>query len=387
MKSILTTVAAAALSVLAFSAQAQEPLKIGVIMPYSGPYASYGAQTQIGIDTYLAVHGNTIGGRPVEFIRKDTTGPAPDVARRLTQELVVRDQVDAIIGYAFTPNALSSAPVITEGMKPTLILNAATSGIIANSPYFVRMSFTVPQLAHTMGTWAAGNGIERAYVAVVDFGPGHDAEKAFTEGFTAAGGEIAGSVHTPLSLPDFGPYLQRIRDERPDAIYLFLPAGDQAIAFIKTYDEMGLADDGIKLLTHDITETGDLAAVGSAAQGVITAQFIDEALTHPQNVAFQEAFRDVTGTQHPSFLSVVAYDALAMLDRAVEGQPGALDPDATMSKLRGTATVSPRGDIEITADGEIRQNVYIRHAVFADNAVTMEMIETLPMVGDPSIDQ
>jgi branched-chain amino acid transport system substrate-binding protein len=221
---------------------------------------------------YIEANGDTIAGRKIELIRKDTTGPAPDLARRLTQELAVRDKVEIIAGYAFTPNALAAAPVLTEAKKPAIILNAATSGIVSKSPFYARLSFTVPQLAHTMGDWAAQNGIKTAYVAVVDFGPGHDAEKTFTKGFTARGGKIVGNVRTPLRLPDFGPYLQRIKDEKPDAIYLFVPAGDQATAFIKTYYEMGLGAAGIKLLTHDITESGNLDVLGQAVNGVITAQ-------------------------------------------------------------------------------------------------------------------
>jgi branched-chain amino acid transport system substrate-binding protein len=365
-------------------ARASEPLRIGVIMPFSGPFANYGRQAELGMRAYLEEHGNTVAGRKIELIRKDTTGPAPDLARRLTQETAVRDKVDIIAGYAFTPNALAAAPVLTQAKKPAMILNAATSGIPSKSPYFARMSFTVPQLAHTMGTWAAENGIKTAYVAVVDFGPGHDAERSFTAGFTAKGGRVTGSVRTPLRLPDFGPFLQRIRDEKPDAIYLFLPTGDQAMAFVKTYHEMGLAAAGIKLLTHDITESGDLSPLGAAVNGIITAQFYDESSDRAANKKFLEAFRKVAGPNDTaSMLTVTGYDTIAAIVYAVGQQKGEVDPDKTIALIRGLKLDSPRGEIRIERDGEIRQSVYVRRAQASGSKVDMTLLKTIPLVGDP----
>ena len=186
-----------------------------------------------GMKAYMKQHGDTVAGKKIEIIQRDTTGPAPDVAKRLAQELVTRDNVDILVGFGLTPNALAVAPVATEAKKPMIIMNAATSIITTKSPYIVRVSMTLPQVTQPMAQWAAKNGIKKVYTVVADYGPGLDAEAAFTKAFTAAGGEMVGSVHTPLQNPDFAPFIQRVKDAKPEAVFLFLPAGAQGIAFMK----------------------------------------------------------------------------------------------------------------------------------------------------------
>src|SRR2546425_7068091 len=234
---------------------AQNVVKLGLVGEFSGPFAEYGQQIYGGMKAYMKQHGDTVAGKKIEVVQRDTTGPAPDVAKRLAQELVTRDNVDFLVGFGLTPNALAVAPVATEAKKPMIIMNAATSIITPKSPYIVRVSMTLPQITEPMAIWAAKNGIKKVYTVVSDYGPGLDAEKAFTEAFKAAGGEIVGSIHTPLQNPDFAPFIQRVKDAKPEAVFLFLPSGEKGIAFIKGHAERGLAQAGLKLIaTGDITE-------------------------------------------------------------------------------------------------------------------------------------
>src|SRR3989454_944789 len=213
----------------------QEVVRIGVVAEFTGPFGDYGTQIVGGMKAYLKLNGDVFGGKRIEIIIRDTTGPAPEIAKRFAQELVTRDNVDILAGFGLTPNALAVAPVATEAKKPMVIMNAATSVITTRSPYVVRVSHTLPQDTQPMARWAAKNGIKKVYTVVADYGPGLDAEKAFGEAFKAAGGEIVGSIHTPLQNPDFAQFVQRGKDAKPEAVLLLLPAGAQGIAFMKCY--------------------------------------------------------------------------------------------------------------------------------------------------------
>ncbi len=287
-----------AIAAAAGLAHAQGVVKLGMVGEFSGPFAQYGQQMLGGMKAYMKEHGDTVAGKKIEIVQRDTTGPAPDVAKRLAQELVTRDNVDILVGFGLTPNALAVAPIATEAKKPMVIMNAATSIITTKSPYIIRVSMTLPQIAQPMARWAAKNGIKSVYTVVADYGPGLDAEKAFAEAFKAAGGEIVGSVHTPLQNPDFGPFIQRVKDAKPQAVFLFLPAGEQGVAFMKGYSERGLAESGIKLIaTGDITDDGVLQAMGDPTLGLITSFHYSAAHDSPENKAFLKAYADVNGTE------------------------------------------------------------------------------------------
>ena len=268
----LLCAAALALPAVAPAALAQDTVKIGVVAEFSGPFADYGAQILGGMKTYLKLNGDVFGGKKIEIITRDTTGPSPDVAKRLAQELVTRDNIDILAGFGLTPNALAVAPVSAEGKKPMVIMNAATSVITTRSPYIVRLSHTLPQDTQPMAQWAAKNGIKRVFTLVSDFGPGIDSETTFVKAFKSAGGEIVDSVRTPLANPDFAPFLQRIKDSKPEAIFVFLPPGSQTIAFIKGYEERGLKQAGIRIIaTGDLTDDGTLQQMGDPTIGIINS--------------------------------------------------------------------------------------------------------------------
>src|SRR5437588_8796123 len=287
--------------------QAQGVVKLGLVAEFSGPFAQYGQQILGGMKAYMKLNGDTVAGKKIEIVQKDTTGPSPDVAKRLAQELVTRDNVDILVGFGLTPNALAVAPIATEAKKAMVIMNAATSIITTRSPYIVRVSMTLPQITQPMAIWAAKNGVKKVYSVVADYGPGLDSEKAFSEAFKAAGGEIVGSIHTPLQNPDFAPFVQRVKDAKPEAVFLFLPAGEQGIAFMKSYKERGLADAGIKLIaTGDITDDGVLDAMGDPTLGLVTSFHYAASHNSPENMAFKKAYAEANGTTlRPKCMSAV----------------------------------------------------------------------------------
>ncbi len=252
-------------------AQAQGTLKIGLILPYSGQFADTAVQMDNGIKLYLKQHGETVAGRKLEIIRKDTGGIAPDVAKRLAQELVVRDQVDVLAGFVLTPNALAASDISVQAKKPLVIMNAATSIITTRSPYSVRVSLTLPQVTETIGAWAARNGIRKSYTLVSDYGPGHDSEQGFHRAFKAGGGEIVGALRMPPNNPDFSAFVQRVKDANPESVFVFVPAGEQPAALGKTFADRGLTADKIKIIgTGEVTDEAAVRSMGDAALGIIT---------------------------------------------------------------------------------------------------------------------
>ena len=352
-----------ALMVAPASALAQAVVKLGMVAEFSGPFAQYGQQMLGGMKAYMKEHGDMVAGKKIEIVQKDTTGPSPDVAKRLAQELVTRDNVDILVGFGLTPNALAVAPVATEAKKLMVVMNAATSIITTKSPYIVRTSMTLPQVTQPMAIWAAKNGIKKVYTVVADYGPGLDAEKAFSEAFKAAGGEIVGSIHTPLQNPDFGPFIQRVKDAKPEAVFLFLPAGEQGIAFMKGYQERGLAQAGIKLIaTGDITDDGVLEAMGEPTLGLITSFHYSAAHNSPENAAFKKAYAEANGDKlRPNFMAAAGYDGMAAIYEALKKTGGSTDADKLVAALKGMKLNSPRGPIMIDPETrDVVQTVYIR---------------------------
>jgi len=365
---------------------AQEAVRIGVVAEFSGPFADYGQQIVAGMKTYLRQNGEVFGGRKIELIIRDTTGAAPDVAKRLAQELVTRDNVDILAGFGLTPNALAVAPVSAEAKKPMVIMNAATSVITTRSPYIVRVSHTLPQDTQPMALWAAKNGIKRVFTMVSDFGPGIDAEGAFIKAFKAAGGEIVDSVRTPLSNVDFAPFLQRIKDSKPEAVFVFLPPGNQTIAFIKGYEERGLKQAGIKIIaTGDLTDDGVLEAMGDSTIGLITTFHYSFAHDSPENKAFIKAYAETNGTKlRPNFMAAGGYDGMAAIAEALKKTKGSTDPEALMAAFKGLKLSSPRGAIMIDPETrDIVQTVYVRRVEKVNGQLVNVEFDRFPDVKDP----
>ena len=348
-KSLLKVLVPLAAGLLgAQNAIAQEPLKIGMVIEASGAFADFGMQMMNGARAYMKVHGDTVAGRKVQLIVKDTTG-VPDVAKRVAQELVTNDKVDFLAGFGLTPSALAVASLATEAKKPMIIMNAATSIITTRSPYIARVSFTLPQVTAPLATWALKNGITKAFTLVADYGPGIDAETQFKKTFTGGGGQIVGEVRTPMRNPEFAPFLQRIKDARPQAVFVFLPAGEQAVGFMKGFSERELDKAGIKLIaTGDVTEDGVIDAMGDAPLGVVTTQHYSVAHDSPQNRTFLKAYAEVAGTtQRANFMAVGAWDGMAAMYEVARRLKGRIDGDKAMEILKGLSIDSPRGPVVI----------------------------------------
>ena len=370
----------------AVPAIAQEVVKIGVVGEFSGPFADYGTQILAGMKTYLKVNGDVFGGKKVELIVKDTTGAAPDIAKRVAQELITQNNVDILAGFGLTPNALAVAPVSAEAKKPMVIMNAATSVITTRSPYIVRVSHTLPQDTQPIAQWAAKNGIKRVFTLVSDYGPGIDAEAAFIKAFKAAGGEVTESVRSPMTNTDFAPFLQKIKDAKPEAVFVFLPPGSQTIAFIKGYEERGLKQAGIRIIaTGDLTDDGTLQAMGEPAIGLITSFHYSAAHDSPENKVFLKAYVETNGTKlRPNFMAAAGYDGMAAIAEALKKTGGSVDPDKFLAALKGMKLMSPRGPIMIDPETrDIVQTVYIRKVEKVDGLLYNIEFDKYPDVKDP----
>ena len=383
---LLTTLALAAALGAPLAARAADPLKIGLVLPMSGPFAAYGKQIEHGIRLYLAANGDTVAGRKVELIvRDDNPGTAGDVSKRLAQELVVKDKVDILAGFGLTPAALAVAPLATEAKKPMVVMNAATSIITARSPYIVRVSHTLPQDTAPIAEWAAKNKLKKVYTLVADFGPGQDAETQFKKTFTAAGGEIVGEVRVPVRNPDFAPFLQRVRDAKPDALFLFLPPGAETIGFIKSFAERGLAQAGIRIIaTGDLTDEDILDALGESTAGIVTAFHYSQVHKSPENAAYTAAYAQAYPNDRPNFMSVAGYDGMHLIADVLKKTGGDADAEKFAEAAKGLSWMSPRGRITIDpATRDIVQTVYIRKVEMVGGKLQNVEFESIPDVRDP----
>ena len=367
---------------------AAQTIKIGIISTYSGPTAGQGDQLDKGFKLYLKLNGDKLPpGVRVEPVFRDDTGPNPDNAKRLAQELIVRDKVQFLTGVVWTPNAAAIAPLTAEAKVPFVSANAAGVNIPYSSPYFARVSFTLWQSAYPLGQWA-GKRFKRVYVIVSDFSPGHEAEEGFIKGLREGGGEIVGSVRIPLANLDFVPYMQRVLDSKPDALFAFNPAGKQATAAMKAYGDLGLGKAGIRYIgPGDITTDEELQGMGDVALGVVTAHHYSAAADRPANKAFVAAYKKEYGeTLFPGFMAVGAWDALDAIFYAIRAQNGKVDPDKTMAILRTYKNPnSPRGPIAIDPEHrDIVQNEYLREVRRVGGVLANVEIETIAtMIKDP----
>ncbi len=369
------------------SARAGGVVKVGVILPFSGQGAELGDEMDKAIRLYLKEHGKDLGDTTIEVIRRDSTGPNPDIARRLAQELVTREKVNILAGFVFTPNANAVAPLVTEAKMPLVIMNATGAATTSLSPYIVRTSFTKWQQVYPFGDWVARHGIKTVYFAVSDYTPGHESIAAFTKSFTAAGGSIVGDLRMPLSTRDFAPFLQRIKDAKPDAIYIFTPGGKDATALIRAYVQLDLAGAGIKIIgAADLLPDDELPHMQGLQEGVISVGQYSIAGDRPANKAFLAGWRRDYGPDSvPDGYAVGAWDGMAAIFDAVKKQNGKIDPDRTMELLKHwRSDDSPRGPVMIDPETRhIVQNMYIRRLQNVNGRMENVEIETIPMVKDP----
>jgi branched-chain amino acid transport system substrate-binding protein len=371
--------AAIAGAVAAVPAQAQETVKIGLILPMTGGQASTGKQIDNAVKLYMQQKGDTVAGKKIEVILKDDAA-VPDNTKRLAQELIVNDKVNFIAGFGVTPAALAAAPLATQAKVPEIVMAAGTSIITERSPYIVRTSFTLAQSSTIIGDWAAKNGIKKVATLTSDYAPGNDALNFFKQNFTAGGGEIVEEVKVPLANPDFAPFLQRMKDSKPDAMFVFVPAG-QGGNFMKQYAERGLT--GIKVIgPGDVMDDDLLNGMGDAALGAVTAHLYSAAHPSAMNKDFVAAYKKAFGTR-PGFMAVGGYDGIHLIYEALKKTGGKTDGDALIEAMKGMKWESPRGPISIDPETrDIVQNIYIRKVEKVDGELYNVEFATFEAVKD-----
>jgi branched-chain amino acid transport system substrate-binding protein len=385
MQKILSGVAGLALALAGVgSAGAADSVKIGMINEYSGQFADTGAQIDHGLSLYMKQNGDTVAGRKIEVIRKDTGGIAPDISKRLAQELVVRDHADVFGGFSLTPNALAAADVSAEAKKFMVVMNAATSVITEKSPYIARTSSTTPQLNYTLGKWAAKNGIKSVYTMVSDYGPGIDAEVWFQKGFKEGGGQVVGSVRFPVANPDFSAFIQAAKDTNPDAIYIWIPGGAQPAAVGKALAERGIDKSKTKILGQDaLASESALKSMGDVALGIITVSDYDYNHQSAMNKEFVKAYNDEFH-RNPDFFSIGGYDGTHLIYAALEKTGGKADGDSLIAAAKGMSWESPRGPVMIDPETrDIVQTVYIRRVEKTPDGLRNVEFDKVANVKDP----
>ena len=386
MKRLITAGAALlAAATLPMTANAAGTIKIGVVLPYSGQFADGAKQVDEGIKLYMKQHGDTVAGKKIVIIRKDVGGIAPPVAKRLAQELVVRDKVDLLAGWLLTPNAIAGCGVSAEAKKVSVIMNAATSIIVDKSPYCTRAAFTLPMVTTTLGHWAATHGIKKAYTMTSDYAPGHDSEQGFIAGFKAGGGTIVGSVRMAVANPDFSAYVQRAKDLNPEAIFVFIPGGAQPAAFGKALAERGIDTKKVKVMgTQELGDDTALANMGDNALGIITASPYDHNLKTKLNEKFVAAYKKEFGGANPNFFSAGGYDGMTLIYEGLKKTKGNADADKLIAAMKGAKWTSPRGPMMI--DPKTRdavENIYIQKVEKVGGKLVNVEIGKVPNVHDP----
>ena len=382
VRALVASIGALALGLgVVASAAAQETVKVGLLLTYSGPSGLSGQVADNTIKLFQQKNGSVAGSKKIEFIKRDTTGPNPELVKRLTQELIVREKVNVLIGPDFTPNVLAVASLVTEAKVPTFITGAATHGIVGErSPYYLRTFFSVPQAVRPMAQWAHKNGVRKPFIVVADFGPGHDTEATFSKAFTELGGAIAGTARVPMRSPEFSSYMQRIKDAQPDAVFVFFPIGELVPQFLKAYADSGLRAGSIKLLgTGEMSDESVVDAAGDAAVGIVTAGIYSSAHDSALNKQFVADYTAQFGkSPRVTAASIAVWDAMRLLYDGLAAQGNApFDADKLVAFVKGRSTESPRGPISIDkGNGDITQNVYIRRVEKRDGMLQNIEVET-----------
>jgi branched-chain amino acid transport system substrate-binding protein len=364
------------------NAFAQDAVKIGLIVSMTGQQASTGRQIKAAVDLYLKEHGDTVAGKRIQLILRDSAS-VPDNTSRLAQDLIANDKVDVMAGFEITPAALVVAPLATKSKVVELVMAAGTSIITERSPYIVRTSFTVPQSCVIIADWAAKNNMRKVVTIVSDYAPGFDAEQSFTERFSGHGGTVAEAIRMPLVNPDFSPILDRAATYKPDAIFIFVPAGQGGV-FMKQFAERGLDKAGIKVIgPGDVTDDDLLPGMGDAAIGTVTAHHYSTDHQSAKNVDYVAGFERANKFR-PNFMSVGGYDGMHLIYEALKKTGGKADGDSMIAAMKGMKWESPRGPISIDPETrDIIQNIYIRKVENKNGQLYNVEFATFEAVRDP----
>lgn len=357
--------------------------KIGLVLPMTGQQATTGRQIEAAARLWMAQNGDTVAGKKVQLILKDDTS-LPDMTRRLAQELIVNEKVNVIAGMGITPSAMAVAPLATQSKTPLVVMAAATSSITQASPFIVRTSFTLPQASVALADWAPKNGIKKVVTLVSDYGPGIDAEKYFTERMKFNGAQVVENLRVPLRSPDFAPFLQKVRDIKPDALFVFVPSG-AGTAVMKQFAERGMDKAGIRLIgTGDVTDDDLLNDMGDVALGVVTSHHYSAAHPSAANKKFVDAFMKANKGLRPNFMAVGGYDGMRVIYEALKKTGGKGGGTALLEAMKGQVFESPRGPMFIDAQTrDVVQNIYLRKVEKKDGQLWNAEFDVIKDVKDP----
>jgi branched-chain amino acid transport system substrate-binding protein len=365
-----------------------DTIKVGIIGPFSGPFAIQGKNFRAGIDAWLAENGNKVGDDDIEIVYRDVPAADPARSKALAQELVVREKVQYLAGFYFTPDAMAATPLLQQADVPMVVMNAATSAIVTTSPYVVRTSFTTWQTTTPMATVAREAGITKVISLVSDYGPGVDAETAFKTAFESDGGTVVEAIRMPLSTDDFSPLMQRVKDSGAEALFAFLPSGPPTLAFVKAYNDTGLKAAGIRFLaTGGLTQEADLSALGEQADGLMTTFHYAVSHDSPENKVFVAAAGKAIGNPAElSFPAVGAYDGMYVISKMIEATGGKQDAAKAVEAVKGLTWTSPRGPVTIDPDSRhITQTIYLREVAKDGDRYINKEIKSFEKQGDPGL--
>ncbi|MBV9237787.1 MAG: ABC transporter substrate-binding protein [Xanthobacteraceae bacterium] len=382
--------AAGALLAVTTASSAADVVKVGLIADFTGAFANWGSQFQQAVEAFQAVHGKTVKGPDgkeieIQFVYRDNASGGPDKTKQLAEELVLRERVKFLAGFDLSPHAMAVADIATQAKIPVIIMNAATASITRGSPYYVRVSMTIPQYVSPLPKWAYDHGIHKVYMLVSDYAPGYDAETYFAKGFKAVGGEIVGSERMPQQETNYAAYMERVLQAKPDALFMFLPAGAPSIAFVKAYTERGLKTAGIKLLGTGETQELLLPNFTDDVIGAVSAFHYTETNTNPENIALKEQLVKMFGPKTtPDIASVAAWDGTDLIYQAVAALGANADGLKYVDFMKGKKLNSPRGPIYIDPDErDVVQNIYVREVQKRDGKLVNIDVDKVDMVKDP----
>ena len=364
---IFRWVGAAGLALAVGGVAQAETVKVGVVLPFSGANADLGHQIDKAFDLYVKLHANDIAPHKIELVKRDEGPPTGAQAKTVATELITNDKVQILTGFVFSPSAIALAPVVTQAKMPMIIANAGTAWITNLSPYITRLSFSMWHPAYPMGAYAFNTiGCKTAAVAYTDFPPGKDSTEAFTKGFEKAGGKVTLSIPlgSPVQVPDFTPFFQRIKDAHPDCMYVFIPSGAHATGVMKAYGELGMRKAGVKLIgPMDLIPDNKLQDMGDAAIGTIVMGHYAVDLDNPENKAFLAAWHKEYGADsYPDFMSAAGWDTMhAIFDTIKKLNGNVSDGSKVIDALKGWSTNGPRGQVSI--DPATRDVVQDEHAI------------------------
>ena len=364
-----------------------ETVKVGLIVPFSGEYAQWGVETKGGVEVYQQLHGKTVNGNQIEVVMRDEGGINPARSKQLSSELILRDRVQFLAGYVFSPDALAVADVISQAKVPTIITNAATGFITEKSPYFVRVSFTLQQESSPLGSWAATHDIKNIDAVIADYVAGEDSYAGFLKTYSAAGGKVTQVIKYPVTVADITPYYERVLQDKPQAVFIFGTGGANTKIMVGTWAER-LKPAGIAFIGPLQLQQTDLPVIGDGALGVIQTNHYVEHTDNTLNRQLWATWDKLYGknpSNQPNFAAVAAYDAMELVYRAVAKLGPKASGDDVMALYKGMKVESPRGPFTIDPKTrDIVQNIYVTKTEKVKGELQNVVIDTIKDVKDPS---